>query len=90
VRTHKDLRKDAFLFGEAQSRVLVSVAPAQFEAFEKAIRHFPHLEIGVVSTGKVEIDGENWGDIRDWKELYNASIENHLSKEIESEALGML
>jgi phosphoribosylformylglycinamidine synthase len=90
VRTHKDLRKDAFLFGESQSRVVVSVSPAHFEAFENTIRHFPHYEIGIVSTGKVEIDGEEWGDIHYWKELYDASIEKHLSKEIESEALGML
>jgi phosphoribosylformylglycinamidine synthase subunit PurL len=90
VRSHKDLRKDAFLFGESQSRVVVSVSPAHFEAFENTIRHFPHYEIGIVSTGKVEIDGEEWGDIQYWKELYDASIEKHLSKEIESEALGML
>ena len=86
VRTHKDIRKDAFLFGEAQSRVVVSVSPAHFEAFENTIRHFPHYEIGIVSTGKVEIDGEDWGNIGYWKELYDSSIEKHLSKEIESEA----
>jgi phosphoribosylformylglycinamidine synthase len=90
IRTHKDLRKDAFLFGEAQSRVVVSISPANFEAFENTIRHFPHHEIGVVSTGKVEIDGADWGHITNWKDLYDSSIEKHLSKEIESEALGML
>ena len=80
-----------FLFGEAQSRVVVSVSPANFVAFEEVIRHFPHYEIGIVSTGKVEIDGEDWGDIKYWKELYETSIEKHLAKELESEgALGML
>ncbi|HYK56229.1 MAG TPA: phosphoribosylformylglycinamidine synthase subunit PurL, partial [Flavisolibacter sp.] len=42
VRTGNDFRKDAFLFGEAQSRVVVSVAPANFEAFENLVKDFPH------------------------------------------------
>ncbi len=91
VRTGNDFRKDAFLFGEAQSRVVVSVAPANFEAFENLVKDFPHQEVGIVSTGKVEIDGEEWGAIQQWKELYNTSIEKHLAGELESEgALGML
>jgi phosphoribosylformylglycinamidine synthase subunit PurL len=91
VRTGNDFRKDAFLFGEAQSRVVVSVAPANFEAFENLLNGFPHQEVGIVSTGKIEIDGKEWGDIQQWKELYNTSIEKHLAGELESEgALGML
>ena len=91
VRTNDDLRKDAFLFGEAQSRVVVSVAPTKFELFESIIKDFPHQEVGIVSTGKIEIDGEDWGEIRDWKNLYDTSIEKHLTKELEGEgALGML
>ncbi|MGN6164904.1 MAG: phosphoribosylformylglycinamidine synthase subunit PurL [Flavisolibacter sp.] len=91
ARTNNDFRKDAFLFGEAQSRVIVSVAPTKFELFESIIKDFPHQEIGIVSTGKIEIDGEDWGEIRDWKILYDTSIEKHLTKELESEgALGML
>ncbi len=91
IRTGNGFRKDAFLFGEAQSRVVVSVAPANFESFENLVKDFPYQEIGIVSTGKVEIDGEEWGAIQQWKELYNTSIEKHLSGELESEgALGML
>ncbi|MGN6400041.1 MAG: AIR synthase-related protein, partial [Flavisolibacter sp.] len=91
VLTNDDLRKDAFLFGEAQSRVVVSVAPTKFELFESIIKGFPHQEVGIVSTGKIEIDGEDWGEIRDWKNLYDRSIEKHLTKELEGEgALGML
>jgi phosphoribosylformylglycinamidine synthase len=91
IRTDNDFRKDAFLFGEAQSRVIVSVAPANFESFEALVKDFPHQEIGIVSVGKVEVDGEEWGDIQQWKKLYNTSIEKHLAGELESEgALGML
>lgn len=91
VRTRHDLRKDAFLFGEAQSRVVVSVAPTKFELFESIIKDFPHYEAGIVSTGKVEVDGEGWGEICNWKNLYDTSIEKHLAKELEGEgALGML
>ena len=91
VRTGHDFRKDAFLFGEGQSRVVVTVSPANFSKFENLIEGFPHKEIGIVSTGKIEIDGEDWGDIRKWKNAYDTSIERHLVKELESEgALGML
>lgn len=91
LRTDSGIRKDAFLFGEAQSRVVVSISPAHFTAFENIIKDFPHHEIGIVSTGKVEIDGEEWGNIQEWKDLYNTSIEKYLSGELESEgALGML
>ncbi|MGZ3912918.1 MAG: phosphoribosylformylglycinamidine synthase subunit PurL [Flavisolibacter sp.] len=91
LRTPGEGRKDVFLFGEAQSRVVVSVAPDRFEAFENLVRDLPYAEVGIVSTGKIEIDGVSWGNISHWKDLYDRSIEKHLSGELESEgALGML
>ncbi|HEU0112432.1 MAG TPA: phosphoribosylformylglycinamidine synthase subunit PurL [Flavisolibacter sp.] len=90
LRSQKDMRKDAFFFGEAQSRVVITVAPANFEKFEDLIKGFPHHEIGIVSVGKLDIDGEDWGDIKEWKELYNTAIEKYLQKTGSEAALSMI
>ena len=46
------LRKDGYLFGEAQSRVVVSVKASKFESFEKAIKGIPYEKIGMVTGGR--------------------------------------
>jgi phosphoribosylformylglycinamidine synthase subunit PurL len=87
------LRKDAFWFGESQSRVVVSVSENQLETFLNLTADFaiPHSFLGKVTAGSIKIDGEDWGDSEYWKNLYDTAIENHLAKELESEgALGML
>jgi phosphoribosylformylglycinamidine synthase subunit PurL len=91
VRTAAGLRKDAFLFGEAQSRVIVSVAPENVEKAERLLQGFPFSKLGEVTAYNVAVDGEDWGTIEEWKKLYDTAIERLLSKELESEgALGML
>ena len=91
VRTDASLRKDAFLFGEAQSRVIVSVAPENVERMEGLLQGFPYSRLGEVTAYNVAVDDEDWGTIEDWKKLYDTAIERQLSKELESEgALGML
>lgn len=91
VRTDASLRKDAFLFGEAQSRVIVSVAPENVERMEGLLQGFPYSHLGEVTAYNVAVDDEDWGTIEDWKKLYDTAIERQLSKELESEgALGML
>jgi phosphoribosylformylglycinamidine synthase II len=91
IRTADDIRKDAFLFGESQSRVLVSVSVDAIEKFEETVQAFPHFSIGKVTDGKIEINSENWGTIGRWREIYDTAIEKQLDKELASEgALGLL
>ncbi|RYY39443.1 MAG: phosphoribosylformylglycinamidine synthase subunit PurL [Chitinophagaceae bacterium] len=78
VTTNPVLRKDAFLFGEAQSRVLVSVLPAQVAPFEKALGATPFERIGTVTGGEVLVDGQDWGAIDSWRERYDTAIERML------------
>jgi phosphoribosylformylglycinamidine synthase len=85
VVTEKDIRKDAFLFGEAQSRIVVSVPAEKATAFENEIKGIAFKKLGLVTSGSIEIDQESWGRIEDWKELYDTAIEKMLSKELESE-----
>jgi phosphoribosylformylglycinamidine synthase II len=73
------IRKDAYWFGESQSRVLVSVAPDQAAAFNKALGACPCVELGFVTAGSFELDGMDWGRVDQWKEKYDKSIGNHLT-----------
>lgn len=90
VSSGQPIRKDAWLFGEAQSRVVVSVAKDQVPSFEKEL-DIPYEKIGRVTEGKVIVEGEEWGTVGEWKNRYNSSIENILSGSLESEgALSMI
>ncbi|MGZ8553755.1 MAG: phosphoribosylformylglycinamidine synthase subunit PurL [Chitinophagaceae bacterium] len=87
VITNNGYRKDAWLFGEAQSRVLVSVSLDKVNEFEKLLGNFPFEKLGVVTTGEIVIDGDFWGTIDWWKDRYDTAIENFLSKEDAGSAL---
>jgi phosphoribosylformylglycinamidine synthase II len=78
IDLHKDIRKDAFLFGEAQSRVVVSVGNDKAAAFEAALGNHPFEKLGTVTGSNITVAGENWGTVSDWKELYNTAIEKEL------------
>jgi phosphoribosylformylglycinamidine synthase II len=78
VASDYKLRKDGVWFGEAQSRVVVSVRPDKVAAFKKSLGTHPHEELGVVTSGSVEVDGQEWGDISSWKYTYNTAIEKIL------------
>lgn len=90
VLTNNGWRKDAVLFGESQSRVVVSIALEHVKEFEKNLGDFPYEKIGVVTTGEVVVDGDFWGTIDWWKEKYDTAIENYLSKEEAGSALSSI
>jgi phosphoribosylformylglycinamidine synthase II len=93
VKAVSTIRKDAFWFGESQSRVVVTVPLQQSEDFQTHMSKsgVTCTAIGTVTSESVRIDGEDWGQIKYWKELYNSAIETLLVKELESEgALGMV
>ncbi|MGX5819438.1 phosphoribosylformylglycinamidine synthase subunit PurL [Chitinophaga lutea] len=88
VKTNSHFRKDAYLFGEAQSRVVVSVRPEDKEKFEAllhglvdASEHSVRYEkIGTVKGDGIVIDGENWGATANWKVKYDTAQEAQLEK----------
>ncbi len=75
VHSIPGIRKDAFLFGEGQSRILVTVAPSNAEDFKNTVKELPFYEIGKVQKDSITIDGANWGPIVDWKIAYNTALE---------------
>jgi len=85
--TKGGVRKDAFLFGEGQSRVVVTVALEDVKQFEEQLKDIPFEKLGVVTSGEMVVDGDFWGSIDWWKEKYDSAIENYLSKEEAGSAL---
>ena len=83
ITTKKTIRKDACLFGEAQSRVVVSVKNGQAEGIENLLteRKITFEKLGTVTGSLIEIDGENWGTITGWKQKYDNAIGNFMTEE---------
>jgi phosphoribosylformylglycinamidine synthase len=90
IETNPSIRKDAFLFGEAQSRVVVTLKANQVAVFEKAMSDHPFEKLGEVTSGEIVIDKENWGRIGDWNEQYDNAIGNLLAAHKSEEALTAL
>ncbi len=84
------IRKDAYWFGESQSRVVVSIEILDEDEFRKTLGDFPCEEIGFVTNGSVEVDGQDWGNIFFWKEKYENAIGNLLGVTEAESALGSL
>lgn len=86
----KNIRTDAYWFGEAQSRVVVAVAPEQLNAFKDALGAFPCELLGTVSDGEITVEGTSWGSIAGWKEAYDNAVGNILASVKADEAIGSL
>ena len=76
-----DIRADAWLFGEAQSRALITL---RFGQADRARAHFaqynvPLEPLGLVRGDSVVIDGKNWGNINAWKDVYDNVLADIMS-----------
>ncbi|MDR2126850.1 MAG: phosphoribosylformylglycinamidine synthase subunit PurL [Prevotellaceae bacterium] len=77
VTTDDKIRKDAFLFGEAQGRIIVSVDANNINAFVDFMKsqNVPYSKIGNVAEAEIMIDGTSFGKINHIKEIYDTAIE---------------
>lgn len=75
LSTSTSLRKDAFLFGEAQGRIVVSVSKEKQASFEASLHGISFSFLGNVDAVQVTIDQESWGVISEWSFLYDTAIE---------------
>jgi phosphoribosylformylglycinamidine synthase II len=76
IETDFDCRADAFLFGEAQSRIVVSVSPEKMDDFVNYIANtdVEFSNLGVVTEGELLIDEESFGNISEAKSIYDNAI----------------
>ncbi len=80
IQTNKSIRKDAYLFGEAQSRVVASVPEGKCATFEKLLSGMVYEQLGKVTSGAIIVDGENWGDIAEWQQPYDTVLEQAMEE----------
>jgi phosphoribosylformylglycinamidine synthase subunit PurL len=80
VDPQNGLRNDAYLFGEAQSRVVVSVKAAQIEVFEQAMSASSAVyeKLGEVTERNIKVGEVDFGQIADFKKTYEQSLETYL------------
>lgn len=79
VKTSTEIRKDAFLFGEAQSRVVVSVKAENKAEFEAMLAGLSYQFIGEVKGESMVVDGEGFGNINSAKSEFDNALEAYLN-----------
>ena len=80
ITTDAEVRRDAFLFGEAQGRVVVTVSETrETEFIDFMVKSgVPFFALGHVTKGEIRIDDISYGFICDLKKLYDQAIEKNL------------
>jgi phosphoribosylformylglycinamidine synthase len=78
ITSDAEIRTDAFLFGESQSRVAVSVSATKEAAFIDFVSRYnvPISTLGHVTKSEIRVDDTSFGFINDFKKLYDNSLEN--------------
>lgn len=81
ISSDSSVRKDAFLFGEAQSRVVVSVSDSNASAVEAELKKqgVAFKKLGSVKGNSIVVDGTNYGSVSDYKKSFDTSIEGYLN-----------
>ncbi len=80
IEADGEVRLDAFLFGEAQGRVVVTVSEDAEDEFIEylATIDVPSTLLGHVTKGKLVVDGEHFGFINEAKDLFDNALEKRL------------
>ncbi|TXC78478.1 phosphoribosylformylglycinamidine synthase subunit PurL [Luteibaculum oceani] len=77
IESDLEFRMDSYFFGEAPSRVVVSVPEAihdEFIEFMNLRPEVPYTLLGHVTKGRISVDGKPMGDIKDYKKIYQNSL----------------
>jgi phosphoribosylformylglycinamidine synthase len=80
ISTDESIRTDAFLFGEGQSRVVVTVRPGDEDNFlhEMMDRDVDFSFLGTVMSDEMTIDEETFFKVEEARMLYENALENSL------------
>lgn len=86
ISADENFRKDAFLFGESQSRVVVSIHPSKQDEFLEFMMgtEVEFNLLGEVTPSNIIVDGDDWGDVKEWKEEYDHAIGKAMSHSVEA------
>jgi phosphoribosylformylglycinamidine synthase II len=78
VTINDGFRMDASLFGESQSRIVLSVAANKLEELKKHLKNISFTILGNVKGKKAMINGDDFGNIESLKEFHQTSIEKQM------------
>ncbi|MCB9224719.1 MAG: phosphoribosylformylglycinamidine synthase subunit PurL [Crocinitomicaceae bacterium] len=81
IVTDAEIREDAFLFGEAQSRVVVGVSEDQEDEFIEFMmeQSVSYTLLGHVTKGKVCVDDDQFGFVNELKDIYDNALGQKLN-----------
>lgn len=84
IETDHGIRTDAYLFGEGQSRVVVSTTSDKVFEIESVCKAngIPVNVLGTVTHGSIIIDGVRYGGIQEYREIYDNAIGRYMQKEV--------
>jgi len=76
ITTDVEIRPDAYLFGESQSRIVVSVTPENEESFiDLMMLNGVEFDLlGHVTKGSIRVDDEDWGMVSDYAKPYQNAL----------------
>ncbi len=77
VESDLEYRMDAYFFGEAPSRIVVTVPESIHDEFIELMSlrsDVPFTLLGHVTKGRISVDGEPMGEIAQYKKIYRNSL----------------
>ena len=76
VNTDSEIREDAFLFGESQGRIVVSVDNEHEDALQIHLDNIniPYSLLGYVTHGQIRVNSEYFGEIGEYKAIYDNAL----------------
>jgi phosphoribosylformylglycinamidine synthase len=77
-----EFRKDAILFGESQSRIVVTVSEDDKDAFIDLmmLNGCDFDLLGHVTKGSIRVDDEDWGTVAEYQDIYDNALSDILTK----------
>ncbi|MEO1262891.1 MAG: phosphoribosylformylglycinamidine synthase subunit PurL [Bacteroidota bacterium] len=81
VETVATFRKDSFLFGESQGRIVITISPEQEDTLQNYLinNNVSFTKLGEVFGDVAIIDEKNFGYINDWKRIHEDTLWNKLN-----------
>ncbi len=80
IEADSNFRKDAYLFGESQSRILISLALENEDALVNHLNthNVSFTKLGEVKGERAVIDEEDFGKITEWASIYLQELEQKI------------
>jgi phosphoribosylformylglycinamidine (FGAM) synthase-like enzyme len=79
ITSPAEIRLDAFLFGEAQGRIIVTVSPIRETEFIDFMiqQDFPFSALGHITKEELRVDDISYGSVNEYTNLYNSFIKSY-------------